>query len=145
MKKLNVKRFEHYINTYVPPWTLNQATLFKPYPELTGRITFWHRIVPMTTPRMASSDPPQTEPYTFQGSPFLDGINHILAARWSEPAIGPKHWRQCQLVKADGKNKEFFKHASESIAPGTFSRLENGVILMTAVHPDIHDVALIFV
>ena len=145
MKNLNVKRFEHRLITYITPWTVNHKILPHADQELAGRFPFGYWIMPMPAPGMASSDPAQTKPDSFQRPPLLDGINHILTAGWSKPAIGPKHWRQCQLVKADGKNKEFFKHASESIAPGTFSRLENGVILMTAVHPDIHDVALIFV
>jgi hypothetical protein len=59
---------------------------------------------------MAAKDALNSQPDAFQGSPFIDGIDHVLAARWLEAAMGAEQGRQCPLIQAYGEDEDLFQH-----------------------------------
>lgn len=52
----------------------------------------------MTTPGMAAQYPFGSEPTTFDWPIFIERLNSIFTASWSEPTGRHQQWRNCVLI-----------------------------------------------
>jgi hypothetical protein len=59
---------------------------------------------------MAAEDALNAKPYSLQHTPFIDGINHVLAAGWFKAAMRTEQWRQCPLIEANREDENFLEH-----------------------------------
>jgi len=78
------------------------ATNYTNFHEL---VFFWNRVVAAGSPRMTPGDSLHAEPGTFQNTPFLDGFNGVLGARWHVATMRAEKRGERGLVDADGKYK----------------------------------------
>ena len=68
---------------------------------------FGHGVVSATAPWMAAQDASGAEIEAFERAVLLDGLDHILAARWCVAAGGRRERRDASLIESDGENEEF--------------------------------------
>ena len=67
-------------------------------------------VVAMSSPGVTSTYSPNSHPETFKNSPLIDCIYHIVGTGRCIATIGSNERRNGRLVKANGQNKDFFKH-----------------------------------
>lgn len=67
---------------------------------------FWHGVVATTAPRMAAEDAARAEIETFEGTVFLDGFQHILAASRGEAARRRSEGADGLLIETNGESEK---------------------------------------